>query len=161
MRGTALIIAGAIALTSLPAAAAEFVIVRREIAVQRPAAAVWAEVGEYCAISKWLNLPCKITSGDGGIGSNRRLNDAIDEVMVANSPMSYTYLQTVGARASYNYHGTLSIEPGADARSSKIVYTLAYDQGAMDEKTRNDTRTGLETRFQTVIEGMKKSLETN
>jgi hypothetical protein len=162
MRAKALIIAGMMALTAMPAAAAvDFVVVRREIAVARPAAAVWSAVGaDYCSIRVWLSMTCAITKGDGGIGATRLLNGMTEEVMVANSPMSYTYLQTVGGRASYNYHGTLSVEPGANARSSKIVYTLVYDQGAMDEKTRNDTRTGLETRFQGAVESMKKLVET-
>jgi hypothetical protein len=138
------------------------VVVRREIAVQRPAAAVWSKVGaDYCAISTWLSMQCAITAGDGGIGATRRLNGATDEVMVAQTPMSYTYLQTVGARAAYNYHGTLSVEPGPNARSSKIVYTLVYDQQAMDEKLRTETRTGLETRFQGAVEAMKKLAEAN
>ena len=153
---------GIAALTALPAQADEFTVVRREIVVAKPAAEVWAKVGaDYCAISVWLDMTCAITEGDGGIGATRRLNGATDEVMVANSPMSYTYLQTVGARAHYNYHGTLSVEPGPSAGSSKIVYTLVYDQGGMDAKTRNDTRTGLETRFQGAVESMKKLAEAN
>jgi hypothetical protein len=41
--------------------------------VARPAKEVWARVGKYCDISAWLNVDCKITSGDGGIGTVRVL----------------------------------------------------------------------------------------
>lgn len=163
MRKIALTVAAAVAaLTALPSQAAEFTVVKREIVVARPAAQVWAKVGaDYCAISVWLSMTCQVIQGDGNVGSNRKLNGMTEEIMVAQTPMSYTYLQTVGARASYDYHGTLSVEPGPNARSSKIVYTLVYDQGGMDEKTRNDTRTGLETRFQGAVESMKKLAEAN
>ena len=51
------------------AADPDYATIRMEIDVAKPAAEVWAKVGKYCDISEWLGLECKITSGDGGIGT--------------------------------------------------------------------------------------------
>jgi hypothetical protein len=48
-----------------------------------------------------------------------------------------------------------------DARSSRIVYTLVYDQQPLDAAAKAANRTRLETRFQGAIEGMKASAEAN
>ena len=51
------------------AADPQYMTIKMEIDVARPAAAVWARVGGYCDISKWLDTDCVIKSGDGGIGT--------------------------------------------------------------------------------------------
>ena len=56
------------------AAEPEYVTIAMEIDVAKPAAEAWAKVGGYCDISKWANLACEITSGDGGIGTVRVLD---------------------------------------------------------------------------------------
>lgn len=144
---------------ALPAAAADFVVVRREVAVARPADAVWATVGDYCAIKEWLKIDCVYSGGSGGVGATRRLNNGmVEEVMVGRTPYSYTYYQTVGGMAANGYHGTLDVQP-VDARSSRIVYTLVYDQQPLDAAAKAANRARLEARFQGAIEGMKASAE--
>src|SRR5260370_36927865 len=54
-------------------AAPEYTTITMAIEVAKPASEVWAKVGGYCDISKWLNLDCNITRGDGGIGTVRVL----------------------------------------------------------------------------------------
>ena len=56
------------------AAEPEYVTIAMEIDVAKPAAEAWAKVGGYCDISKWANLACEITSGDGGMGTVRVLD---------------------------------------------------------------------------------------
>lgn len=101
-----------------------------QIEVNRPAREVWAKVGHYCDIQKWLGLACKIVSGDGGIGTVRALTlpgRRVLEIMVGKTDLSYGYAQPAQPGAFYNfYHGFMEAKP-LTARTSKIVYTLFYD----------------------------------
>jgi len=47
----------------------------------------WSRIGDYCAIKDWLGLACKITKGDGAVGTMRDLdNGRVVEMMVAKTP---------------------------------------------------------------------------
>ncbi len=104
-----------------------YVTIPMEIAVDQPAAEVWKRVGKYCDIAEWLQIAagCKITAGaDGKIGAVRTIGG---EVLVGRTELSYTYTQTVRDGRLYNlYHGTLEARP-VTAKTSKLVYTLIYD----------------------------------
>jgi hypothetical protein len=141
-----------------PAAAFDFVTVQRQVAVNRPAAAVWAKVGDYCAISDWLKIKCAYKSGAGEMGSVRLLNDQVEEVMVGKTALSYTYQQNVGPMTPNLYHGTVEIVP-VDAGHSRIVYTLVYDQQPFSAEEKAAQKTRLNDRFQTAIETMKQLAE--
>ena len=107
--------------------APNYVSIPMEIAVNRPAAEVWKRIGKYCDIGEWLQIPagCQITSGqDGQIGAVRTVGR---EILVGRTELSYTYTQPVYEGRPYNlYHGTLEARP-VTAKTSKIVYTLVYD----------------------------------
>src|SRR6185503_15134720 len=78
------------------AAEPQYVTIKMEIDVAKPAAAVWARVGGYCDISKWLNVDCVIKSGDGGIGTVRVLAEGrVIEILTAKTDLSYGYTQPV------------------------------------------------------------------
>src|SRR6516165_3741172 len=98
-----------------------------EITVNRPAVEVWKRIGKYCDVSEWLQIPagCKITSGtDGEFGAVRTVGA---EVLVGRTELSYTYAQTPKEGTPYNlYHGTLEVRP-VTPTTSKIVYTLFFD----------------------------------
>ena len=102
-----------------------------EIMVNRSAADVWKKIGGYCDISEWLQIPagCKITSGkDGEFGAVRTVGA---EVLVGRTELSYTYTQTPKEGQPYNmYHGTLEARP-VTATTSKIVYTLFFDNSML------------------------------
>jgi hypothetical protein len=107
--------------------APNYVSIPMEIAVNKPAKEVWARIGKYCDIAEWLQIPngCQITSGkDGEVGAVRTVGR---EILVGRTELSYTYTQPVYEGRPYNlYHGTLEARP-VTARTSKIVYTLMYD----------------------------------
>lgn len=112
-------------LVPIPAMAAQFTTILLEKIVERTPEQTWARIGGYCAIAQWLRVNCVITSGNGvSVGTNRRLNDKTDEIIVAETPYSYSYAQPSSA---IFYHGTLAVEPLDRGRKSKIVYTLFYD----------------------------------
>jgi hypothetical protein len=131
-----------------------YVTIPMEIAVNRPAAEVWKRVGKYCDIGEWLRIPCTITSGtDGEIGAVRSV---ATEVLVGRSEMSYTYTQPVRAGQPYNlYHGTVEVRP-VTATTSKIVYTLVYDNSMLaDDAARQADVERRRATFTGALENMK------
>ena len=134
-----------------------------EIEVNRPAAEVWARIGKYCDIAEWLPVvkSCKMLSGtEGEVGSVRSV---ANEVLVGKTQYSYTYTQTPREGRPYNlYHGTLEVRPVTD-KTSKIVYTLMYDNSMLpddgarekDKAARTATFTGAIQNMKTLAEGGK------
>jgi len=125
-----------------------------EIAVNRPAAEVWKRVGKYCDIGEWFRIPCTITSGkDGEFGAVRSV---AGEVLVGKTELSYTYTQTVKAGRPYNlYHGTLEARP-VTATTSKLVYTLVYDNSMLpDDAAREKDKAQKTATFTRALENMK------
>jgi hypothetical protein len=152
---SSLMVAMVLACMGSVARAADYVVITREATVNRPAADVWKRVGGYCAIAEWLKVECKMTSGTGSVGSVRELNGATVEVMVAETPLSYTYWQTTGNMAPTKYHGTLAVESTGKG-TSKLIYTLFYDASAMaSDAVRASEHERLSTRFQGAIDTMK------
>jgi len=154
-------IAALFAVMPLAAAEPEYATIRMEIDVARPAQVVWAKVGKYCDIREWLNVDCKITSGDGGIGTVRVLaGGRVAEILVAQTELSYGYTQPVKEGQFYNlYHGFMEARP-VTANTSKIIYTLLLDVSDKPEKAAKDADiAGRKTRFEAALASMKKIAE--
>lgn len=134
-----------------------YVSIPLEITVNRPAAEVWARVGKYCDIGEWLQFPCTITSGNGEVGTIRSVGR---EVMVGKTEFSYTYTQPVREGTPYNlYHGTLEVRP-LTATTSRIYYTLVYDNSMLaDDAARERDKTQRTTSFTRAIQNMKTLAE--
>ena len=125
-----------------------------EVTVNRPAAEVWKRVGKYCDIGEWLRIPCTITSGkDGEFGAMRSIGG---EILVGKTDMSYTYTQAVRTGRTYNlYHGTLEAKP-LTATTSKLVYTLVFDNSMLaDDAARDKDREQKARTFQQALDNMK------
>jgi hypothetical protein len=135
--------------------------VSMEIDINKPASEVWAKVGQYCDISKWLDIDCKIVSGDGGIGTVRSLvNGRVLEILVGKTDLSYGYTQPVKEGAFYSlYHGFMEAKP-ISKKTSKIVYTLLYDvSDKPDEAAKQADLTQRRTRFEAALKKMKQIAE--
>jgi len=131
-----------------------YISIPMEISVNRPAAEVWSKIGKYCAIAEWFPLPCTITSGnEGELGVVRSVGG---EVMVGKSEFSYTYTQPVRAGRPYNlYHGTLEARP-VTATTSKILYTLVYDNSLLaDDAARERDKAQRTATFTRALTNMK------
>jgi hypothetical protein len=125
-----------------------------EIMVDRPAADVWKRIGKFCDIGEWFRIPCMITQGkDGEFGAVRSV---ANEVLVAKTELSYTYTQPVRAGRPYDlYHGTLEARP-VTATTSKLVYTLVYDNSMLaDDAARAADRARRTATFTTALQNMK------
>ena len=133
-----------------------YVFIPMEIDVNRPAADVWKRVGGYCVIGEWLQIAagCTITQGSGEeFGSVRSV---ANEVLVGRTELSYTYTQPVREGRPYNlYHGTLEARP-VTATTSKLVYTLVYDNSMLaDDAARAEDRARRTTQFTRALQNMK------
>jgi Polyketide cyclase / dehydrase and lipid transport len=131
-----------------------------EITVNKPAAEVWKKIGGFCAIGEWLQIPagCKITSGkDGEFGAVRTVGN---EVLVGKTELSYTYTQPPREGRPYNlYHGTLEARP-ATATTSKIVYTIFFDNSMLpDDAARAKDREQRTATFTRALQNMKTLAE--
>jgi hypothetical protein len=128
--------------------------------VNRPAAEVWKRVGKYCDIGEWLQIAagCRIVQGtDGEVGAVRSV---ANEVLVGKTELSYTYTQPVREGRPYNlYHGTLEARP-VTATTSKLVYTLMYDNSMLpDAAARERDITQRRAQFTRALQNMKTLAE--
>lgn len=144
------------------AATPDYRSIKMEIDINKPAAEVWAKVGGYCDISKWLNnVDCKIVSGDGGLGTVRALsNGRVIEVLVGKTDLAYGYVQPAKEGVFYNlYHGFMEAKP-VSAKKSKIIYTLVWDLADKpDEAAKQAELTQRQTLFETALKKMKEIAE--
>jgi hypothetical protein len=140
----------------------EYTTIELSIDIAKPAKEVWAKVGGYCDISKWLNnVDCTITSGDGGMGTVRVLaGGRVTEILVAQTELSYGYTQPAREGQFYNlYHGFMEARPVTE-RTTKMLYTLVYDVSNMTDQAAKDAdierRRGM---FETALKNMKALAE--
>lgn len=139
----------------------EYTTIAMEIDVAKPAAEVWARVGKYCDITEWLNIDCKITSGNGGFGTVRVLRGGtVVEILVAQTPLSYGYTQPAVEGKFYNlYHGFMEARP-VTATTSKLIYTLVLDYSDKPDQAARDADTARRrTQFETALKNMKAIAE--
>jgi hypothetical protein len=142
----------------------EYTTIELSIDIAKPAEDVWAKVGGYCDISKWLNnVDCAITSGDGGMGTVRVLaGGRVTEILVAQTELSYGYTQPAVAGQFYNlYHGFMEARPVTNG-TSKMLYTLVYDISDKADKAAKDAdiarRRGM---FEGALQNIKRIAEAD
>jgi hypothetical protein len=137
-----------------------YVSIVMEVNVDRPAADVWKRVGGYCAIGEWFQMAngCKILAGnENEVGAVRSV---ANEVLVGKTELSYTYTQPVRTGRPYNlYHGTLEARP-VSATTSKLVYTLIYDNSMLpDDAAREKDKASRTATFTRALNNMKTLAE--
>lgn len=131
-----------------------YITIQLEKEISRPAAEVWKRIGKYCDIGEWFRIPCTIVSGkDGEVGAIRSV---ADEILVGRTELSYTYTQPVRAGRPYNlYHGTLEARP-VTATTSKLVYTLVFDNSMLaDDAAREKDKAQKTALFTRALDNMK------
>src|ERR1700682_3905716 len=142
------------ATVSVAVATPTYVSIPMEIAVNRPAADVWKRIGKFCDIGEWFQIPCTITSGkDGEFGAVRAV---ANEIPVAKTELAYVYTQPVREGRPFNmYHGILEARP-VTATTSKIVYTLFFDNSNLPDQAAKDADVARRrTQFMRALENMK------
>lgn len=142
-------------------AEAEYRTVKMEIDIAKPAAEVWKKVGKYCDIQEWLKLDCKITAGDGGIGTVRDLaGGRVKEILIAQTELSYGYTQPVREGQFYTlYHGFMEARP-VSKNASKMIYTLVWDVSNLADAAAKDADAARRrTSFEGALKEMKRIAE--
>ena len=139
------------------AAPGVYVSIVQETTINVPAETAWAKVKGYCDIGAWLKAPCEITSGkDGELGALRKIAGRVEEVIVAVTPMSYTYADI---NPSILYHGTVEIRP-VDKKTSKLVYSLFFDEASIPAEQRAANKDRRQKMFAGIMATMKTIAET-
>lgn len=133
-----------------------------EIDVNKPVAEVWEKVGGYCDISKWINnFDCRITSGDGGLGTVRALaGGRITEVLIASSEHGYGYAQPAVPGQYYNlYHGFMEAR-ALTPTTSRIHYSVMMDVANLPDAAAKDAiMSSRKAAFETALKNMKRIAE--
>jgi hypothetical protein len=138
-----------------PARAGDYVSIIQETTATAPAGAAWARLKGFCAPAAWLKTTCSIAQGqDGELGAMRRMGGR-SEVIVARTPMSYTYADTDPAVL---YHGTVEVRP-VDAATSKLVWTLFYDESSIPAEARTAERASRAAPIAQALAAMKVAAE--
>jgi hypothetical protein len=142
----------------------EYVSIPMEITVNKPAAEVWAKVGNFCDLSKWIvagrEIPCEVTSGKGEVGSVRTIGGRTIEVMTAKTQFGYGYTQPAVEGKFYNlYHGFIEARP-INAKSSKVMYTLMLDESDKPDQAAKDADVAQRKKqFEGALANIKKIAE--
>jgi hypothetical protein len=132
-----------------------------EIDVAKPAEETWKKVGGYCDIAEWLKVDCKVTSGDGGVGTVRDLaGGRVKEIMISQTPLGYGYTQPAVPGKFYDlYHGFMEARP-VTPTTSKIVYTLVLDESDKADAAAKETDLARrKSMFETALKNMKHIAE--
>jgi hypothetical protein len=161
MKMLSLVFAALLLPAAVLAAEPEYATIRLEIDIAKPADQVWAKVGKYCDISEWLGIDCKITSGDGGIGTVRMLaGGRVAEILVGKTDLSYGYTQPVREGQFYDlYHGFMEAKP-VTKKASKLVYTLMLDvSNKPDQAAKDADLARRRASFEKALQKMKQIAE--
>lgn len=145
-------------MTDGPAADLELAVVTCTVDVGLPVEECWRSVRNFADAGRFLDVPSLLISGDGGIGSVRRIGDAILEAMIGQSDTSYTYVQAEGPMAAFQYHGCVAVT-STGLTSSTLTYTITYNQALIETTKREAERLRITARFQGAVEAMKRAAE--
>ena len=149
----------AFVLAATQANALEMVTYNVTTKVNAPADLTWSRIGGFCTITQWLGTPCKVTKGIGDVGTIRVITGAngdLDEMMVARTGHSYTYIQP--ANLAGMAHNTLAVEP--EGKGSRITYTFLMDQEPLGPpEAKAAARKARTERFTAALAKMKEMAE--
>lgn len=140
--------------------------VTQSIDIEAPPAAVWALIGDFCAIEKWHPLVkrCALSNDrdddEGNPVAIRRLVAAgglgtIVEVqtMRNETAMSYSYAFVEGPLPVSAYNATISVTP-KDAAST-VVWTATFDAAGMTDA---EAKTDIEGVYEQGLAGIAKAI---
>lgn len=137
----------------------QLVVVTCGVSIDRPAGAVWDRIGAFADAGQFLDVPCKLVAGTGGLGSVRQVGEAILEVMVGEGLHCYSYVQTHGPMAPFGYHGSVAVTSDG-LSASCLTYALIFDAATMDQARRDHEFDRLTGRFRRAAEAMRQVAES-
>ena len=138
-----------------------YVTLAASVTVNAPVDKVWARVGDFCAITEWMNSPefadCTYLQGHGDFGSVRSI---VSEVLVGKTQYSYTYAQPPHVKTAWNMaHSTLAAE-AVTAATTRLSYTSMRDDSVLaDDAARKRDMESRRASFQSWLNNMKTLAE--
>jgi hypothetical protein len=142
----------------------EYVSIPMSIEINKPVADVWAKIGGWCDISKWITptggVPCEVKSSHSDVGSVRVIAGRVTEIMTAKSQFGYGYTQPPVEGKFYNlYHGFMEAVP-ASPTTTRINYTLVLDvSDKADQAAKDADVNGRRRQFEAALQNIKKLAE--
>ena len=134
------------------------------IQVNAPVETVWAEIGDFCDVTKILPtiiVDCVKTTGKG-VGSIRYLTFEdgmkVDEPMANQGPSEYTYIMSKGFLTDSRYRSTLRAYPATDPGTSVVEWLGQIDADAFEDGGAEISET-LRTIYQLGLDNIKKMFE--
>lgn len=159
MKVVALTLVAAVAFAGT-ANASDFVVKQLEKPLDVPAKVAWERIGGFCMLDQWFpDMKCTLSHGKGEPGTVRTMESKMgggEEVAVARTSSSYTY--TMAKPILPMYHGTLQVD-STGPKTSKIVYTLFWDQEPVPADQREKSRDGMVATFTPLLDKMKATAE--
>jgi len=138
--------------TSINILAAGNIYVSKTIAIDAPAADVWAKVKDFNALNTWHPAVARteILAGENNKAGATRLltlNDGgtIEEDLLAwdETTMTYSYNIIQSVLPVSDYEATLTVEPITDT-STKVIWSASFNAGKdADDDTARNTISGI------------------
>jgi hypothetical protein len=121
-----------LAATALLTSAASASEIKRKVEIEGEMAKVWAEIGGWCAISKWHPALAKCEESEAGGKKQRTLTTkdgaVIKETLLSSTKTSYTYRIDESPLPVSNYTATLAVTPDSDDKSEvNVVWSAKFD----------------------------------
>jgi len=133
------------------------VIARQQLDVSAEHA--WSRIGSFADAGQFLGIDSALFGVDRGMGTVRRVGDAVVEVMVGQTRTSYTYVQIDGPMATRFYHGHVGVEPTASGQS-QLTWAITFDQNLVSDEQRAEEHARLTKRFEGGALAMKALAES-
>ena len=133
------------------------------IQVNAPVETVWAEVGGFCDLTKYLPIvvDCVMTSGKG-VGSIRYLTFEdgmkLDEPMADQGPTHFTYIMSKGFLTDARYRSTVRAYPATDPGTSVVEWIGQIDADVYEDGGAEMAET-LRGIYQMGLDNIKKMFE--
>lgn len=117
--------------------------VTRSLDIEAPPAAVWAIVGDFCAIEKWHPLVdrCNISNSSDNEGKPVPIRSLVAagglgtivevQTMRNEKAMSYSYAFVEGPLPVSAYNSTITVKP--NGANSTVVWTATFDAAGMTD----------------------------
>jgi len=121
------------------------IIARQQLGVSTEQA--WSRIGAFGDAGRFLGISSQLLGDDRGLGTVRRVGEAVVEVMVGQSRTAYTYVQIEGPMATRFYHGHLGVEPTGPA-TCELTWAITFDQTLVSDEQRAEEHARLAKRFE-------------
>jgi Polyketide cyclase / dehydrase and lipid transport len=136
----------------------QFTVVTARQQLDVSAERAWSRIGAFADAGQFLGVPSGVLGESRGLGTVRRIGEAAVEVMVGETPLSYTYVQIEGPMAARFYDGHIGVDSTGPDRC-ELTWALTFDQTLVSDEQRAEEHARLTRRFEGGSLAMKAHTE--